>query len=160
METGLTVVPPTLPDLVCNVSPIGEVVEDEKVDMHYTVANAGNRTAVGFVTKLYVNGLTAYSSRMEELCPGETHTNVYTWIASKAGEYEVRYSIDTSGVVDEVDEDNNTSEALIDVKAQLNMAYVVTAVLLAAFALAAAYLYKLRSSRSHEQAPPHTQESG
>lgn len=145
METGLTVVPPTLPDLVCNVSPIGEVVENEKVDMHHTVTNAGNRTAVGFVTKLYVNGLTAYSSRVEELGPGETQTNVYTWIASKADEYEVQYSVDTSSVVDELDEDNNTSEALIEVKAPLNMTYVVTAVLLVAFSLAAAYWYRSRS---------------
>ena len=160
METGLTVVPPTLPDLICNVSAIGEVTEGEKVDLHYTVTNTGNRTAVGFVTKLSVGGLTVYSSRVEELCPGETHTKGYTWIADKASEYEVQYSVDTSGVVDEVDEGNNTSEAFIDVKAQLNMVYVVSAVLLAAFALAAAYLYKLRSSRSHEQAPPHTQESG
>ena len=145
METGLTVVPPTLPDLICNVSAIGEVTEGEKVDLNYTVTNTGNRTAVGFVTKLSVGGLTVYSSRVEELCPGETHTKGYTWIADKAGEYEVRYSVDTSGVVDEVDEGNNTSEALIDVKAPLNMAYVVSAVLLVAFALAAAYWYRLRS---------------
>jgi len=145
----VTVVPQTVPDLVCSLTANQTLVGAGKnILLHYSIRNAGNKTAENFTCNLSLDGLKVCEHRIDVLAPGENRTWSYTWIMSRGGLHEAVFTVSDKNELCEVNKDNNLAQIIVEVNpAKANNLFMVLGV---ALVLLIVYYLWLRKSTLHQ----------
>ena len=115
------VVPPTVPDLVAELSSGQVAVEvGESVVLEYGVSNVGNRTAEVVSCSLKINELTVSSTRVEVVYPGETVQFEYIFTPISSDVNNVRYMVNFDEAIFEVNVENNVASIEIEAVTPIN----------------------------------------
>lgn len=143
MEYSFSVTPITLSDLVPSViASRSEVELGDDVVITFSVENLGNRTADEFSSLLLVDGLVVSSNIISELESDTGVSSTYIYTATKPGNVEVLYTVDSEERVSEIDDGDNTSSVVFTVKEPDDYRWVL--VLLVAVLGVVMYMYRVK----------------